>query len=57
MAYLDPQVRVQQELKLKARLALIPHIDHRLQAILRQRDAVYEAKVERPRLARFLGET
>jgi hypothetical protein len=54
--YLDSQVRVQQELKLEARLALVAHIDHGLQPVLGQRDAVHEAKVERPRRARLVAQ-
>lgn len=43
---------MQQELELEARVALIAHIDHRLQAVLGQGNAVHEPKVQRPRLAR-----
>lgn len=49
--YLHPQISMQKNLKLKPFLALIPHIHHRLQAILAQRHTVHDAEVVRPRLA------
>lgn len=48
---------MQQELELKALLALVAHIDACLQAVLGQRHAVYQAKVKRPCLARLLADS
>lgn len=53
-AYLDVEVRVQQELKLKSLLALIPHIQHRLQPVCAQRDAIHQTKIMRPLLAELV---
>jgi hypothetical protein len=52
--HVDLEVCMQKHLKLKTRLALVPHGQHRLQPIPAQRDAVHERKLVRPRLLRIL---
>lgn len=48
---------MQQELKLEALLALIADRHRSLQTALAQGDAVDQAKVQRPRLARLVAES
>lgn len=45
---------MQQELELKRLLALVAHVDHGLQAVLGERYAVHQPKVERPLSAHLL---
>lgn len=49
-AYLDPEISMQQHLELEALLALVLHMQHRLQPILSQRHTVDQTKVIAPRL-------
>jgi hypothetical protein len=43
--YVDPEVRVQEELELKATLAFIADVHDRLEAVFRKCDAVDQAEV------------
>lgn len=54
--YRNPQVRVHQDLELERLLALVAHAHGRLQAAGAERDAVHEAEVVGPGLARLRGE-
>lgn len=45
-----------QHLEIKGLVALVAHVEHGLQAVLAQRDAVLQAEVEGPRLAHVVGE-
>ena len=47
---------MQQHLKLEALRAFVLHIEHGLQAVLRQRHRIYETEVKRPGFLRFGAE-
>ena len=47
---------MQQHLEVKALLALVPHIQHRLQTVSLQRDTVHQSELVRPRLLRLVAE-
>lgn len=48
---LDPKIRMQQHLELKRLVALIPHVQHRLQTIRAQGDGIDQPEVVAPSLA------
>lgn len=55
-AYFDLEVGMQQHLELEALLALVLHVEHGLQAVLRERHAVDQPKVVAPCLLRICAE-
>lgn len=54
--YLNPQVRVHQNLKLKVLLALIRNLQRGRQRILGERDAIDKPKLIRPSLPELLAQ-
>lgn len=47
---------MQQRLELEALLALVPHVQHRLQTVLAQRQAVHQAEFVWPGFLRVIGD-
>lgn len=56
ITYLDPQIRMHENLELKALVPLVPHQYGRLQTLPRKRNAIDQSKTIRPRLAVFGAE-